>query len=120
MAEETVTTLRMTAPMPMIDVTKACVASCISVICWAISLVALAVCSASDLTSAATTANPPSSRPGTGGFDGCVEGEQIGAAGDLADQVGDGADIAGGFRQFSDGGLRHARSRHGFEGQRPR
>ena len=56
-------TLRMASPIRLIEATEACVESWISEICWAISLVAFEVCSASDLTSEATTAKPRPAAP---------------------------------------------------------
>ena len=61
--EETDSTLRMTSPIALIELTNSQVASWISLICWAISLVAFAVCSASDFTSDATTAKPRPASP---------------------------------------------------------
>src|ERR1700694_4825635 len=53
----------MVAPISLIAVTESLVADWMSAICWLISSVAFAVCSASVFTSAATTANPRPASP---------------------------------------------------------
>src|SRR5260221_5075148 len=53
----------MVAPISLIAVTESLVADWMSAICWLISSVAFAVCSASVFTSAATTANPLPASP---------------------------------------------------------
>src|SRR5450755_1477703 len=52
-------------------------------------------------------------------FDRGIDGEQVGLACDLADQVSDGTDLARGVRQFRDGRLRVARRRDGLVCQLP-
>ena len=71
-------------------------------ICWLISPVAFAVCSASAFTSDATTAKP---RPGFAGprrLDGGIERQQIGLAGDGVDQFHHVADPRGRLGEFAD------------------
>jgi len=77
----------------------------------------LAVCTASDLTSAATTAKPRTGFAGARRLDGGVERQEVGLSGDVADQLDDGADLLRGARQrrdvligrlrFADGGAHH-------------
>src|SRR5262249_27170167 len=65
---------------------------CTDRISWVISSVAFAVCTASDLTSAATTAQP---RPASAArrFNRGIERQQVGLAGDVLNELDDVADL---------------------------
>jgi hypothetical protein len=71
-------------------------------ICWLISPVAFAVCSASAFTSDATTAKPRPRFAGARGLDGGVQCQQVGLAGNGVDQFDHIADAARRLRQFAD------------------
>ena len=90
---------RMVSLMPPIAVTQSPVADWIAVTCPAISSVAFAVWLASSLTSDATTAKPAAGLAGARGLDGRVQRQQIGLAGDRADQAQHVADLLGGRGQ---------------------
>src|SRR4029077_13071869 len=85
------------------------VAACTAMISLEISSVALAVCTASDLTSEATTAI--AGFAGAGRFDGGIECQKVGLPSDGADQFDNVADFLRGLRQRGDlmiGALRFA------------
>ena len=93
-------------------------ASCCSAsIFLVISSVAPWVCTASALTSVATTAKPLAGFAGARGLDGGVEREQRGLPRDLGDQIDDIADRGGGFAQAVDIGAGFLRRGAGLIGE---
>src|SRR5450631_3410538 len=85
----------------LIAPTDSCVAAWMPEICWPISPVAFAVCSASAFTSDHHR-KATASLAGPRRFDGRVQGQQVGLTGNGIDQFDDVTDAGGGLRQFAD------------------
>src|SRR3981189_1224729 len=89
MVEDISDSFSMVPLISLIAPTDSWVADWMPVICWPISPVAFAVCSASAFTSDPTTAKPPPALASTRRLDGGIQGQQIGLSRDGVDQFDD-------------------------------
>src|SRR5258708_14295258 len=92
----------MVAPISLIAVTESLVADWMSAICWLISSVAFAVCSASRLHFGRDNRKSPAGFAGARGFDGRVQRQKVGRPGNGLHQVDHIPDTASCLRQLAD------------------
>jgi hypothetical protein len=101
MAEETSDSFSIMPEMSLIAPTDSWVADWMPEICWPISPVAFAVCSASAFTSEATTAKPRPASPARG-LDGGIQRKQVGLGRNGVDQLAHVANAGRRLRQLAD------------------
>jgi hypothetical protein len=101
MAEEISDSFSIMPEMSLIVPTDSWVADWMPEICWPISPVAFAVCSASAFTSEATTAKPRPASPARG-LDGGIQRKQVGLGRNGVDQLAHVANAGRRLRQLAD------------------